>query len=124
MPKVSVELGLTLKMNSGDGYNYFRPQISIGDIDTEVDITPQIERSLAAIKDVWAAIEENMGEVVDASEIAERPSALTEITKRIAIFEADVSQLKTRLAEVVEGDGADMLASEIDGKKKGDVEEW
>ena len=124
MPKVNVELGLTLQMNSGKGYNYFRPQISINDIDTETDIAPQIERSLAAIKDVWAAIEENMGEVVDASEIAEKPSALTEINKRIAIFEADVSQLKTRLAEVVEGDGAAMLESLPDGKKKDDVDEW
>jgi len=107
---------LTLKMNSGDGYNYFRPEISIEDIETETDIAPQIERSLAAIKEVWAAIEENMGEVVDASEIAERPSVITEINKRIAIFEADVSQLKTRLAA---GDGAVMSVS-----SSKDDEDW
>jgi len=123
MPKVSVELGLTLKMNSGGGYNFFRPQISINDIDTDMDITPQIERSLAAIKEVWGAIEQNIGEIVDASEIAENPSALTEINKRIAIFEADVSQLKTRLAEVVKGDGAVMLASVPDSKDKKD-DDW
>jgi len=123
MPKVSVKLGLTLKMNSGGGFNFFRPEISIDDIETDSDITPQIERSLAAIKEVWGAIEQNIGEIVDASEIAENPSALTEINKRIAIFEADVSQLKTRLAEVVKEDGAAMLASVPDGKKKVE-EEW
>jgi len=123
MPKVNVELGLTLKMNSGGGYNFFRPQISINDIDTDMDITPQIERSLAAIKEVWGAIEQNIGEIVDASEIAENPSALTEINKRIAIFEADVSQLNTRLAEVVKGDGAAMLASVPDRKDK-ETDDW
>ena len=102
MSKVSVTLGLTLKMNSGGGFNFFRPEITISDIETETDIAPQIERSLAAIKEVWVAVEDNMETIVNASELAEKPSALTEIHKRIAEFEADVSQLKTRLAS---GDG-------------------
>jgi len=111
MSKVSVTLGLTLKMNSGGGYNFFRPEITISDIETETDIAPQIERSLAAIKEVWAAIEENMDTIVDSSELAEKPSALTEIHRRIAEFEADVSELKTRLAA---GDGAVMSVSDSD----------
>ena len=117
MSKVSVTLGLTLKMQTGGGYNFFRPEICISDIETETDIAPQIERSLAALNEVWAAIEENMGTIIDSSEIAENPSALTEIHKRIAIFEADVGQLKTRLAA---GDGAVMSVSVPDSKDKKD----
>jgi hypothetical protein len=115
MAKVSVTLGLTLKMNSGGGFNFFRPEINISDIETEADIAPQIERSLAAIKDVWAAIEENMGTIVDSSELAEKPSALTEINRRIAEFEADVSQLKSRLDGATAGEGATASVSIKDG---------
>ena len=109
MSKVSVTLGLTLKMQTGGGYNFFRPEICISDIETETDIAPQIERSLAAIREVWVAIEENMEAIIDASEIAE-------INKRIAEFEADVSELKTRLAS---GDGAVMSVS-----SNKDDEDW
>ena len=116
MSKVSVTLGLTLKMQTGGGYNFFRPEICISDIETETDIAPQIERSLAAIKEVWVAIEENMEAIIDSSEIAEKPSALTEINRRIAEFEADVSELKTRLAS---GDVAVMSVS-----SSKDDEDW
>ena len=111
MSKVSVTLGLTLKMNSGGGFNFFRPEITISDIETETDIAPQIERSLSAIHEVWSAVEKNMEKIVDSSEIAEKPSALTEINKRIAEFEADLSQLKTKMTA---GGGASLDISDED----------
>ena len=116
MSKVSVTLGLTLKMNSGGGYNFFRPEITISDIETETDIAPQIERSLAAISEVWDAVETNMEKIVDSSEIAEKPSALTEINRRIAEFEADLSQLKTNMTS---GGGASLDVGDSE-----DEENW
>jgi len=95
MSKVSVTLGLTLKMNSGGGFNFFRPEITISDIDVDADLEPQIERSLSAIHAVWSNIEKEIGTIVDNSEIAEKPSALTEINKRMSEFEADMHILKT-----------------------------
>jgi len=95
MSKISVTLGLTLKMNSGGGYNFFRPEITISDIDVDADTGPQIERSLAAIREAWGHIETEMGIIVDGSEIAEKPSALIEINKRMAEFEADMHKLQT-----------------------------
>ena len=95
MSKISVTLGLTLKVNSGGGFNFFRPEITISDIDVDADTEPQIERSLAAIREAWSHIETEMGTIVDGSEIAEKPSALTEINKRMAEFEADLHKLKT-----------------------------
>ena len=115
MSKVSVTLGLTLKMNSGGGYNFFRPEITISEIETETDIAPQIERSLAAIKEVGGAVESNMEQIVDSSEIAEKPNALQEINRRIAEFEADVSQLKDRLS----GDGV-----KVDVSSGAEDSEW
>ena len=115
MSKVSVTLGLTLKMNSGGGYNFFRPEITISEIETETDIAPQIERSLAAIKEVWGAVESNMEQIVDSSEIAEKPNALQEINRRIAEVEADVSQLKDRLS----GDGV-----KVDVSSGAEDSEW
>ena len=42
MAKVSVELGLTLKLASGGGFNMFKPSLSIQDIDLDSEIAPQI----------------------------------------------------------------------------------
>ena len=93
MSKISVTLGLTLKMNSGGGFNFFRPEITISDIDVDAETEPQIERSLAAIREAWGHIESEMGVIVEGSEIAEKPSALTEINKRMSEFEADIQIL-------------------------------
>ena len=51
MSKVTVELGLTLKMATGGGYNFFRPSITIADIDTEEEAKPQIDRALEVVKE-------------------------------------------------------------------------
>ena len=47
MAKVNVELGLTLKMQTGGGYNFFRPQVAILDIDIDGDVQDQIDRAIA-----------------------------------------------------------------------------
>ena len=52
-----------------------------------------------------------MEKIVDSSEIAEKPSALTEINKRIAEFEADLSQLKTKMTA---GGGASLNIGDED----------
>ena len=67
MAKVSVELGLTLKLKSGGGFNMFKPSLAIQDINLDAEITPQIEAALAAIHEqmgndvgAQAALEEGL----------------------------------------------------------------
>ena len=54
MSKVTVELGLTLKLATGGGFNFIRPSITIKDIDTEQEAGPQIERALEVVHEAWA----------------------------------------------------------------------
>lgn len=87
MVKVKAELGLTLKMSSGGGFNYFRPLLVLEDIDPEGDVPAQIEIGLSALKLVWSAVENRMVEVVETSELVEQESVLIELRTRIAEIE-------------------------------------
>ena len=96
MSKVSVELGLTLKMATGGGYNFFRPSITIADIDTEQEAKPQIDRALEVVKEAWSALEEHMGNVITSTDVTENESLLVELGRRM-------SAMENKLAKVANG---------------------
>ena len=96
MAKVSVELGLTLKMATGGGYNFFRPSITIADIDTNEEVKPQIDRALEVVKEAWSELEEHMGNVITATDVTENESLLVELGRRM-------STMETKLATVAKG---------------------
>ncbi len=87
MVKAKAELGLTLKMSSGGGFNYFRPLIVLDDIDPEGDVPAQIEIGLSALKLAWSAVENRMTEIVETSELVEQEAVLVELRSRIAEIE-------------------------------------
>ena len=99
MAKVSVELGLTLKMATGGGYNFFRPSITIADIDTNEDAKPQIDRALEVVKEAWSELEEHMGNVITATDVTENESLLVELGRRM-------STMENKLAKVANGKAA------------------
>ena len=99
MAKVSVELGLTLKMATGGGYNFFRPSITIADIDTNEEVKPQIDRALEVVKEAWAELEEHMGNVITATDVTENESLLVELGRRM-------SAMENQLAKVANGKAA------------------
>ena len=99
MAKVSVELGLTLKMATGGGYNFFRPSITIADIDTDEETKPQIDRALEVVKEAWAELEEHMGNVITATDVTENESLLVELGRRM-------SAMENKLAKVANGKAA------------------
>ena len=91
MSKVSVELALTLKMASGGGYNFFRPSITIADIDTEQEAKPQIDRALEVVREAWAEVEESMSKIITESDVAENESLLVELGRRMSTIEQQLS---------------------------------
>ncbi len=95
MPRVGVKLGLTLKMSSGDGFNFFRPEVSIDDIDTDTDINPQIEASLQAVHEAYQAAEQAVAKIVETSEVSDHTSVVQEMRERMTSIEADLQKLKT-----------------------------
>ena len=90
MAKVSVELGLTLKLASGGGFNMFKPSLSIQDIDLDSEIAPQIEAALAAIHQTYGSLEGAMADVIQNSEVEAKGDVVTEMGKH-------VTELETRL---------------------------
>lgn len=93
MAKVSVELGLTLKMATGGGFNFFRPSICISDIDIDGDIKDQIDRAVKAIEISWDDLGEAMGKVITQSEVTENESLLVELGRRMTDMEKQMKSL-------------------------------
>lgn len=91
MAKVSIELGLTLKMATGGGYNFFRPSVSISDIDIEQDTSAQIERALEVIEEAWQSAEQAMTKIIQTTEVVENEELLVEIGKRISSLESQLA---------------------------------
>ncbi len=85
--RVRAELGLALKMASGGGFNFFKPLISIDDIDPDGDVTAQIKLGVKALKEAWAATEAEMITIVETSELVDKESVVLEIRKQMAEFE-------------------------------------
>ena len=91
MSKASVELGLTLKMATGGGYNFIRPSIIIADIDTEQDTKPQIDRALVVVNEAWSELEEAMAKIVTTCDVTENESLLVELGRRMGDLEKQLS---------------------------------
>ena len=110
MAKVSVELGLTLKLKSGGGFNMFKPSLAIQDINLDAEITPQIEAALAAIHEAYGSLEGAMAEVVENSEVEAKGEVITEMGKH-------VTELETRIRTLA------LAANQEDAEKTSDKSE-
>ena len=115
MAKVSVGLGMTLKLSSGGGFNMFKPEILIADIDLNGDVSPedQLEEALKFIPTVYGAVEEKMGDIIKNSEIEEKRETVTELAKVSHDFDARIRKLELSGA-----------SSAVEGKKEEDDEGW
>ena len=84
MAKVNVELGMTLKMQTGGGYNFFRPQIAIIDIDIDGDVQDQIDRAVATVNEsAGPAIETAMGKLITQADITDNESVIVELGRKV-----------------------------------------
>lgn len=84
MAKVNVELGMTLKMQTGGGFNFFRPQIAILDIDIDGDVQDQIDRAIATVNETaWPALETAMGKLITQADITDNESVIMELGRKV-----------------------------------------
>ena len=79
-------------MSTGGGFNMFKPSISISDIDIDGDVTDQVTRSLEVVHEAWAAVENEMANLVTQADTVENESLLVELGRRMTDME---QQLKT-----------------------------
>ena len=101
MSKVTVELGLTLKLATGGGYNFIRPSISIADIDTEQEAKPQIDRALEVVREAWSEVEDAMSKIITEADVTENESLLVELGRRMSTMEKQLTS--TANGKVKEG---------------------
>ena len=84
MAKISVGLAMTLKLSSGGGFNMFKPEISVSDIDLDdPDVSPdeQLKAAIDYIGTVYGQVEGKMSEIIENSEIEEKRETVTELSK-------------------------------------------
>ena len=98
MAKISITLGMTLKMATGGGYNFFRPELSISDIETQdadgnyntEGVENQVKMALQGIHYTYSEVEQAMIQIVETSEVIEKEEVIIELRKKI-------DELKTRM---------------------------
>jgi hypothetical protein len=82
--KVNVELGMTLKMQTGGGFNFFRPQIAILDLDIDGDVQDQIDRAIATVNEAaWPALEAAMGKLITQADVTDNESVIVELGRKV-----------------------------------------
>ena len=99
MVKISVGLGMTLKMSTGD-YNMFKPELTISDIEVlnesgEYDadgIAMQVKAGLSAADYSYSALEGKMVDVIETSEVTEKKEMIIELRKQISDLQAQLTE--------------------------------
>ena len=95
MAKISITLGMTLKMATGGGYNFFRPELSISDIETQdadgnynaEGVDHQVKTALQGIHYTYSEAEQAMIQIVETSEVTDKSEIVTEIQKKLSNLE-------------------------------------
>ena len=98
MAKINITLGMTIKMATGGGYNFFRPELAISDIETQdadgnyntEGVENQVKMALQGIHYTYSEVEQAMIQIVETSEVIEKEEVIIELRKKI-------DELKTRM---------------------------
>lgn len=98
MPKVSVKCGMTVKLFKDSQYEFFRPEISIEDIDTDGDIEDQLKIAVSALNDVWDTVTEEVNKKI----VAEIPRVDAEMQLQISKKMKNMELIITSLQREVE----------------------
>lgn len=64
MSKVSAKVGFTLKIRKDSQFEFIRPEIGIEGIDTEEDISAQLDLAEKALKETWDKVTELASEEI------------------------------------------------------------
>ena len=100
MAKVNVELGMTLKMQTGGGYNFFRPQIAITDLDIDGDVQDQIDRAVATVNEsAWPALEAAMGKLITQADVTDNESVIQELGRKVNEMQKQLEGLSGKKKE-------------------------
>ena len=66
MAKIDVHLGFTFKVGNANSNQYSRVDVTIGDVDSDLPIEDQLDKSKETIDKVWEEVRSQVDSKVDA----------------------------------------------------------
>jgi len=101
MAKVEAKLGFTLKINKKDSYEFIRPEIGISDIDTNVDIYPQLELAEKALKETLDKISNIAGDEILINFDMDK-ELVSQLQRKFKKLDIEIEELKSQIIKKVE----------------------
>jgi len=98
MAKVSVKCGMTVKLFKDSQYEFFRPEVSIEDIDTDKDVDEQLKIAVSALNDVWETVTAEVNKKI----VAEIPRVDAEMQLQVSTKMKNMERIITSLQREVE----------------------
>ena len=99
MSLISVELGLTLRLQGGDKFEFIRPLVTVSDIDTEKDVGKQIEKAKEVAKELWSEVVQMVNDEI-LSQIQTSEFSADLVSKRLDEFAKKLNKLEAAVEEL------------------------
>ena len=99
MAKVNAKVGFTLKIRKDSQFEFIRPEIGMDDIDTEQDVTVQLDLAEKALKETWEKVT-NMASDEILSQMGELDKELQlQLKKKFEKIDTAIAALKTQIQD-------------------------
>jgi len=99
MAKVNAKVGFTLKIRKDSQFEFIRPEIGMDDIDTEQDVTVQLDLAEKALKETWEKVT-NMASDEILSQMGELDKELQlQLKKKFEKIDTAIAALRTQIQD-------------------------
>ena len=97
MSKVNAKIGFTLKIRKDSQFEFIRPEIGIEGIDTDEDVTIQLDLAEKALKETWEKVT-NMASDEILSQMGELDKELQlQLKKKFEKIDTAIAALRTEI---------------------------
>tara|TARA_Y100000310_G_scaffold120063_1_gene118789 strand:- start:8632 stop:8955 length:324 start_codon:yes stop_codon:yes gene_type:complete len=97
MAKVNAKVGFTLKIRKDSQFEFIRPEIGIDSIDTDEDITTQLDLAEKALKETWDKVTSMASEEI-LSQMGDLDQELQlQLQKKFKKIDAVIDDLRTQI---------------------------
>ena len=101
MAKVNAKVGFTLKIRKDSQFEFIRPEIGMDDIDTDEDITAQLDLAEKALKETWDKVTSMASDEI-LSQMGELDKELQlQLKKKFEKIDTAIDALKMQIQDKV-----------------------
>ena len=99
MAKVNAKVGFTLKIRKDSQFEFIRPEIGMDDIDTEQDVTVQLDLAEKALKETWEKVTSMASDEI-LSQMGELDKELQlQLKKKFEKIDTVIAELRTQIQD-------------------------